>query len=312
MALTALVLAAVAGFAAQRGSICSVAAVKDLVMRRKAQRYLAFFECAAWSLALLTAARALGVTPSSAPHDYAAGFSSAFGGALFGVGAAINGACAFGTAARLGRGEVAFAAMPAGFLAGVMIVSRIAEAPLASTGAGDAAASTLVVTGLVFFVGYQLFRASDAVRGPRDALARLAAPEWRPSLAMAVIGVTSGLLMIFFAPWPYSRLLVDIGAHAASDHAALKIALAFAFVAGAAIGAHTRNAFGFIAPSRRDILEKAAGGALMGAGGFLVPGGNDSMVLVGLPHLFVYAVIAYLSMSLSIAALLHAEKRLNG
>jgi len=48
---------------------------------------------------------------------------------------------------------------------------------------------------------------------------------------------------------------------------------------------------------------------MMGAGSYLAPGGNDSMVLVGLPHLFLYAFIAYLSMSAAIAAVVLVEQR---
>jgi toxin CptA len=299
-----------AGFAAQRGSICAVAAVKDLAARGKGQRYAAFFECAAWSLAIVTAAQWFGIAPASSPSRYAASVAAAIGGALFGLGASVNGACMFGSAARLGRGEIAFAAMPVGFLGGVAILSRLTDAPAATPGITDAALPSIVILALVFFVGFQLFRASDAVQGPRDALARLAAAEWPPSLAMGVIGVSSALLMIFFAPWPYSRLLVDIGVQAMSDHLALKITLAFAFVGGAAIGAYTRRVTQFVRPTLRPVLEKAAGGAMMGAGSYLIPGGNDSLVLVGLPHLFAYALVAYLSMTLSIAALVYVEKRL--
>ncbi|OFX04445.1 MAG: hypothetical protein A3E78_08575 [Alphaproteobacteria bacterium RIFCSPHIGHO2_12_FULL_63_12] len=309
MTVFALILAIVAGFAAQRGSICAVAAVRELVIDRKAQRYVAFFECAAWSLALLTAARAFGISPSAAPQDYAPGLIVAFGGALFGAGAFLNGACTFGSAARLGRGEVAFAAMPAGFVLGVMMAAQLAQAPSPRALTGDPASSDIAVMGLVFFVGFQLFRLSDAVSGPRDAIARLAEPVWRPSLAMGVIGLTSALLMIFFAPWPYSKLLTDLGVSAGSDQALLKIALAIAFVVGAAIGAHTRGVFKFVAPSPRDAAEKAAAGALMGAGSYFAQGGNDSMVLVGLPHFFVYAVIAYLSMTATIAAIVFVAVR---
>jgi toxin CptA len=223
---------------------------------------------------------------------------------LFGVGALVNGACTFGSAARLGRGEIAFAAMPAGFVIGVMIAAKLVDAPAARALAGDPASTDIAITGLVFYVGYQLFRLSDAAGDPRAALARLAAPIWPPSLAMGVIGLSSALLMIFFAPWPYSNLLTDLGASAPSAQTPLKIALALAFVGGAAIGAYTRGALKFVKPSPRDIVEKTAAGVLMGAGSFVIPGGNDSIVLVGLPHLFAYAVVAYLSMTAAISAIL--------
>lgn len=304
MAIAALFLAVIAGFAAQRGSICAVVAVKDLVINRRWRRYVAFLECSAWSLLALSIARAFGVTPSSMPLDYAAGLAAALGGALFGAGAVVNGACTFGSAARLGRGEVAFAAMPAGFLLGVMAADWLAGSPAGVTAASDITTSGVVVMGLALFAGLQLFRVIDTIKGPRDALARITSPDWRPSLAMGVIGLSSALLMIFFAPWPYSKLLTDIGTGAAGEDLLLKIALAFAFIGGASLGAFTRRAFKFVAPTPRALAEKAGAGMLMGAGSFLTPGGNDALVLVGLPHLFGYAFVAYLSMSATIAAIL--------
>lgn len=301
IAIVALALAAFAGFAAQKGSICAVAAVRDLVDGR-ARRYLAFIECAAWSLAILTLASALGFSPASTPRDFSPGASAAIGGALFGLGASVNGACTFGSAARLGRGELAFAAMPIGFLAGVAIVSRIVAAPAVHQPAIAAAQPSAVITLLVFFVGFQLFRASDDIVAPPRSVAKFISTAWHPSLAMAAIGLSSGLLMIFFAPWPYSSLLVDLGVSATSENLALKIALALFFVAGAALGARTKGAPRLAPPTLRAIAEKTAGGALMGAGSYLVPGGNDSMVLVGLPHLFGYAILAYIAMTATIAA----------
>lgn len=308
MTVIALFLALIAGLAAQRGSICAVAAVKTLVIDRKPSRYRAFVECAAWSLAVLATARLLGFTPSSMPSAYPAGASAAIGGALFGVGAAINGACTFGTVARLGRGDLSYAAMPVGFIAGVIIIARLVDAPAPLTDAPDPTQSSLAAMLIVFFVGYQFFRISDVVTGPRDALSKLAAREWPPSLSMAVIGIVSGLLMVFFAPWPYSKLLVDIGADHAGDYQLLRVALAFFFVVGAFIGARSIRAFVSRTPSLRLVAEKLLGGAMMGAGSYLAPGGNDSMVLVGLPHLFLYAFIAYLSMSAAIATLVLAER----
>lgn len=309
MLAAAFLLAVIAGFAAQRGSICAVAAVRDLVIDRRWRRYVAFLECSAWSLLVLSLARVFGVTPSSSPQDYPPGLSSVIGGALFGAGALVNGACTFGSAARLGRGEVVFAAMPLGFVLGVMAANALAASPAGSANPADFTSSSAVVALIVFFAGFQFFRIAAEVSGPRDAIRRLAAPEWRPSLSMGVIGVSSALLMIFFAPWPYSKLLVDIGTGAAGNHTALKIILAFAFIGGASIGAATRGALKFIMPTARALAEKAVAGMLMGAGSFLVPGGNDAMVLVGLPHFFAYAIIAYLSMSVTIAAIIMISAR---
>lgn len=299
MWIFALFLAALAGIAAEKGSICAVSAVRDLFDRRPA-RYLAFLECALWSLAVIAVARAVGMTPSAMPNDFPPGLGALAGGALFGLGAAINGGCTFGSAVRLGRGNLAFAAMPAGFLAGVAMLSHAVAAP-APLAAAREAAPAVVVAMLALFVAFQIFRIRNNMAGPGFLSAALLRRDWPPSLAMAAIGLISGALMVLFASWPYSALLVDLAVSATSEHMALKVAMAIAFLAGAAFAARMSGAFSLRIPTLRAVAEKAAGGALMGAGSYLAPGGNDSMVLVGLPHLFLYAAIAYAAMSATIA-----------
>lgn len=306
IAALALVLAALAGFAAQRGTICAVAAVKDLVLRRDTRRYGAFFECALWSLAAAGALGLIGVR--SGADAFPATWLAAAGGALFGAGAVINGACAFGSAARLARGDLSFLFMPAGFLAGAYALSHGVEAPAPS--AAPALQSPVVATLLVLFVGWRLFGAADRVRSLKAARDHLAATSWDPVFAMAVIGASSGALMALYAPWPYSTLLIDIAAGSGIMDQAKKIALALMFVAGAGLAARTAGAFRVRAPGLRAAAEKFAGGALMGAGAYLVPGGNDSLVLGALPHLFLYGFIAYAAMTATIAAFVLVEARL--
>lgn len=307
--LTALafLLAALAGFAAQRGSICAVAAVKDLVLKRDARRYAAFLECALWSLAAFGFLGTFGVRAGPA-QDFPVTALAAAGGALFGVGAVINGACAFGSAARLARGDLSFLFMPLGFLAGAFALSHGLAAPAAS--AAPAFQSPIVATLLVFFVGVRIFGAADRVRSLRAAREHLAADSWAPAFAMAVIGVSSGALMALYAPWPYSSLLVEIAAGSETMDQAKKITLALMFVAGAGLAARTAGAFRVKAPGLRVSAEKFAGGAMMGAGAYLIPGGNDSLVLGALPNLFAYGLIAYAAMTAAIAAMVVVDARL--
>jgi toxin CptA len=308
--LLAIVLALFAGFAAQRGSICAVAAVADVVERGDARRYLAFFECALWAFAVLALAGALGIAPASPPPAFPPGAIAAAGGALFGLGAAVNGACAFGTAARLGRGELAFLATPIGFVIGVAAAASLLAGPTATAAATRVTTPALVGLALALFVALQLVRAARALRGGAGVAGWLRRRVWPASLAMAAIGVANALLMLVFAPWPFSSLLVAIGESAAPDHLALKAALAVTFVIGAALAAWATGAFAAALPRAAHLAEKAGGGFLMGAGAHLIPGGNDSLVLTALPHLFAYAIIAYAAMTAAIAAALMVRRRL--
>lgn len=305
-ALFAFVLAVFAGFAAQRGSICAVAAVRDLILRRSARRYLAFLEASLWTLATLGVLTHFMTAPVPADHD--ATLLSAFGGTLFGIGAVVNGACAFGSAARLARGEFSFLFMPAGMIAGAHLASLAIAAPAPIAHA--ALNAPLLALVLVFFVGWRVFGAIDKLNSLAALRRRLLAEEWSPGAAMAAIGISSALLTAVFAPWPYSTLLVEIaaGGHA-MDH--LKRAfVALSFVAGAWLAARLSGAVDPVAPRVFPSLQKFGGGALMGAGAFLAPGGNDALVLGAMPNLFVYGFIAYGAMTAAIAVLVLIERRL--
>lgn len=298
-ALVAFTLAAGAGFAAQRGSICAVAAVLDLVKRRDARRYLALLEAALWSLATTSALSLF--AGRDAGFNYPAGWLAAAGGALFGAGAAINGACAFGSAARLARGELEFLFMPAGMLTGAFLAAQALSPPAPTPAASPS--SPLLAGFLVFFVGWRFFGAMDRIRTFRALRAALGARRWRPSAAMAMVGVLSAILMAVYAPWPYSTLLVELGAGGAAQGGERALVALF-FIAGAAFAARLAGDFRISRPRFGDVLQKFAGGALMGAGAYLVPGGNDALVLRALPNLLAHGVVAYAAMTATIAAII--------
>ena len=52
-----------------------------------------------------------------------------------------------------------------------------------------------------------------------------------------------------------------------------------------------------------------AGGALMGWGSLLIPGGNDGLILIGMPLLWPYAWVAFATMCLTIAAAQVMQRR---
>ncbi len=304
--LLAFLLAVIAGFAAQRGSICAVAAVRALILRRSARRFLAVLEASLWSLATFGVLSFFMAPPVPADHDATA--LSAVGGALFGIGAAVNGACAFGSAARAARGELAFLFMPAGMIAGAHLASLVLPAPAPIAHA--AAASPVLALVLVFFVGWRLFGWIDSAGSAAGLRRGILASAWPPSAAMALIGASTALLTAVFAPWPYSTLLVEIAADGHATDLLKRAFIALSFIAGAFLAARLSGAVRVEAPGLFPSLQKFAGGALMGAGAFTAPGGNDALVLGAMPHLFVYGFIAYAAMTAAIAALVLIERRL--
>ncbi len=94
--LIALGAVGLMGFANQRGGTCTVAAIEEIVAERRFGRLLALFEASLWVAGGLTLIAALGRLPVM-PVSYAVGFMTIAGGALFGLGAFVNRACAFGS-----------------------------------------------------------------------------------------------------------------------------------------------------------------------------------------------------------------------
>src|SRR5262245_65851164 len=122
-AISAL-LAAVMGFAIQRGATCMVAAVDEIVSARRFRRLSAMLAASLWVLAGLTIAEALHVLPRM-PAGYAVTAYTVVGGALLGLGAFIGRACVFGAIARFGNGEWAYLLVPVGFFAGCATVAPL-------------------------------------------------------------------------------------------------------------------------------------------------------------------------------------------
>ena len=55
-----------------------------------------------------------------------------------------------------------------------------------------------------------------------------------------------------------------------------------------------------------------SGGMLMGWGTLLIPGGNDGLILVGMPLLWPYAWVAFLTMCITIGLALVVERGIAG
>ena len=97
----AAILAGVMGFAIQRGATCTVAALDELVSKRRIRRLGSMIEASLWVVGGLLIAQAFHLL-GRMPSGYTLGYSTVIGGLMLGLGAFINGACVFGAIARLG------------------------------------------------------------------------------------------------------------------------------------------------------------------------------------------------------------------
>lgn len=299
----ACLCAGLMGYAIQRGATCMVAAVDELLHEHHGTRLLAIVEAALWVLGGLLLARAAGL-PVPMPAGYAAGMTTVLGAGLLGAGAALNRACVFGAIARFGNGDWAYLATPLGYWLGcraVVLLQAMAPQALAQPAPALQAPALLTLLAGLWLGGRLLAGVLRGLRGGRAGfIRRLAAGVWAPHAATLVIGVTFLLLLALVGPWTYTDLLAEL-AHGPAMAAGPRLLLFAALLAGAAWGGLSAGRFRPLAPRLSALVRCTAGGALMGLGSLLIPGGNDGLLLLGMPLLWPHAWLAFAVMAVTIA-----------
>jgi len=307
-------LAAVMGFAIQRGATCMVAAVDEIVAKRRFSRLAAMLAASLWVLGGLLIAQSLGALPRM-PAGYAVTGWTIAGGALLGLGAFVGRACVFGAVARFGNGEWSYLMVPLGFLAGCASVAPLFMPMMPRTlphGSIVFDAGTWVAGLLAVLVVARLVHAATRARpDPAAARPRFAARVWSPAAATAVIGVAFFFMMLLVGPWAYTDALADV-AHGMPHDLLPRGLLMLALFGGAFAGGLTAGRFGSTPVTLSRLVRCFASGALMGWGSLLIPGGNDGLILVGMPLLFGYAWVAMASMALAIAVAMIATRAAAG
>lgn len=301
--LIAAVCAAIMGYAIQRGATCMVAAVEEVLTKRSGYRLLGLAEAAVWVAGGVLLWRILG-GHETLPIGYPPTLLTVAGGLLLGLGAFVTRACVFGAVARFGSGEWAYVLTPVGFFAGCAtiwpLIGRFPEMHVASP-LFDAA---WLLVPFAIFVSWRFFEALRAAR------ARMfAAHVWTPHRATAVIGIVFAISLIAIGPWAYTYALLAL-AQGKTDGVLIKFLLLFMLFAGALVGGWTAGRLKRVAPTREAVVRCFGGGVLMGWGSLLIPGGNDELLLVGIPLLQPYAWVAVASMALAIGTGLTVQRRL--
>lgn len=307
----AVLCAGLMGYAIQRGATCTVAAVDEIVRERRCSRLLALLEAALWVGGGLVVAQLLQLLPQT-PEGYAASAWTVVGGVLLGLGAFVNGACVFGAVARLGSGEWAYVFTPIGFFVGCLSVTPLFGAPAPQPlpyGSPVLRAPAWVAALFVAFVLWRIVR--SWLRGNGDVKRRwhdaLASRVWSPHAATTVIGLTFVAMLLLVGGWAYTDVLAELARGMAASVAARAVLLVVLLL-GAMLAGWTAD---LLHPTRVSLSQVArcfVGGLLMGWGSLLLPGGNDGLILVGMPLAWPYAWLAFATMGLTIAAALLAQR----
>lgn len=310
--LPALILATAMGFAVQRGATCTVAAVDEVLNKRRAHRLLAMMEASIWVLGGLLLAKAMGGHMNLIPAGQAVSLSVVFGASLLGLGAAVNRACVFGAIARLGSGDWSYSLTPVGFYIGCLL-ARVPEVktmmPQISTQSAVLDAPIGVLALIALWILFRMSWSLRAVKGKR-LLQSISQLVWAPHAATLVIGLTFLGLLYLVGPWTYTEVLAewsDRGIMSDFSRGLLFLAL----LAGAIWGGRTAERFKPMRFTLASSMRCLSGGFLMGLGSLLIPGGNDGLILTGIPLLMPYAWLAFITMFVTIALFLKGQSLLN-
>lgn len=300
--IVAALCAGTMGFAIQRGATCTVAAVDEIVSERSFRRLVAMLEAALWVGGGLLVAQALHILPTM-PSGYAVSAWTIVGGVLLGLGAFVNRACVVGTIANFGSGSWAYIFTPIGFYAGCISVSAVFSPPAAQKlayGSPVLRASAWVAVLFLVFVLLRVGRPLVAGARKREVRELLTRHVWTPHAATTVIGVTFLFMLLLVGSWAYTDVLVELARGMAGSVAARSLLL-LALLLGATLGGWTAGRFRNTRISGAQILRCFVGGVMMGWGSLLIPGGNDGLILIGMPLLWPYAWLAFATMCVTIA-----------
>lgn len=284
-----------------------VSGIEGLLEGRSPRVFLSFFRCSIWVIAVTlpfawaTGGNQLDILSLPMAHTIA-------GGLLFGIGAAINGGCSFGTLIRLGGGDASFIATLAGLGFGVLIERHAPALTTIQQHFGPSPLERPDWFGIAVLVAAAGFCVREVLldrRRPGGALL------WPPERAALFMGISGGLLYALNGSWAYT-VAIEREFATMSEGGIPNLDLALIFVAcvvGAGLAARKQKTFNF-RPNVRAIPKRFLGGTIMGAAATMIPGGNDVLVLHALPALSPHAPVAYLALVAGAASALALSQRL--
>lgn len=304
------ILAGILGFAAHRASVCTVRAVAEMTHSRTGYMLASIGKSAMWVFAITIPVFLLVPQTANNISGWQLTYTAILGGLLFGIGSGINGACAYATMARMVDGEVGMMITVGGFVIGVAIFvvlvgSSMVQRPQPAPGlVPDLLWIAPVVGGaLLMWAIYELIRLWRT-RPPGSTLRDMVlAKQYRLSTAALLIGLASGTIFLLFGSPGYTTTLQQViesqfGTRPPPAYGRWIVLGAVLF--GMLASTWQRKSFRIDWRPRWSWSRNIIGGILMGLGTALLPGGNDALVLYGIPSMSPHAIPAYLALILGI------------
>jgi hypothetical protein len=307
-----IVLGMILGFAAHRASVCTVRGIAEIMTARSGYMLASIGKSVLWVWAVTLPVLVLFPAAIVGVNGWQFTALALAGGFTFGLGAALNGGCAYSTMSRLVDGETAMLVAIAGFglgvggfalVAGWQWLPRPQPAPILLPDVLSwVGVIAFAVVAWAVYEGIRLWRTRDATT---SFASLVLSRRYRLSTAALVMGVSGSLLFLSFGPFGYTatfELIVEGALGSAGWPPAFRWVVLLSVLAGMLVSTVQRGTFQIDWRPQRNWLIHFGGGLLMGFGTALAPGGNDALVMYGIPILSPYALPTYLALCLGVAA----------
>lgn len=305
-ALSAVAMAFAVGFVMKRAGLCTYAAAEEIIQRGDPGRLMVFVGATAWAALVVVPLTWLFPGLFALSDSHSLWLSALLGGLVLGLGAHLNQGCVFGTFIQLVGGNLTYLGTLAGMSMGVILVDRLPGVVVPTLDRASALAEPgVVAAGWLIPLG--LFALAMLARPA--LIGRLQARCTAPVAMVLMVGVGGGLLFAAVTGWDYAEV-VTATTRAALDASLpgptrLATACTLAQIVGGITAALSDGSFRLQWPCPRPLIGSVLGGALMGGAAVLVPGGNDGMLLIGIPSLAPHSIISFSFMVIAMLALVY-------
>ncbi len=283
-----LIFAAFIGYLAQITGLCMVRGLSDWT-RGKPLRLSAILSSGFWIYLYFPLMQFSQVHTHLMSYDFHWGFLA--GGLIFGLGAAVNGACSISTASRLSSGDLRMLFTMMGWLLGWLAVKYSGirfdyiELGTASLWLCWVIITCLVLASILIYWRHRQF--------------------WRLWGGIMLVGILLGAVFMIQPLWSPSDFIRDLGLAIIRQDPVLlpaidRVALLLLMFLGMGFGAWRFHRFHWYIPGLRAITKHLFSGTLMGVGAALALGGNDFQLLLALPALSPAGFLAVCGMLLGI------------
>lgn len=305
-----------AGFATRRASLCLVRATTEIIERKPAKTMFFVVEAMVIALSITIPAMlffpeyiSLASSYSISPYLFAGAF-------LYGIGAFLNGSCALGTLNHLMSGKIQYAASIVGIAFGFFCFLMIKEFIALEKSNNIMSVSykflfllpLMLVVWSVSFLQIRKFLKENKEDKLKKIKRYMTSSVVRDYIGVLIFGLCSGALyLILGGSWDYTsfiRMVEIVILEQGGMGLNMKpiMVTTFSLVAGMAAASLLSKDFNFKKAAPKEFVVKMISGSLMGFGAGLIPGGNDTLILHGIPGLAIHAPVALVIIMVAVAA----------